>query len=349
MLGDQIYADATAGVIDAEDRLEKYTSRYYEAFDAPGFRRLARRLPLYMSGDDHEIRDNWPKDSVPPGAAEEMKALFTRVERWAGQLFLAHQRSHGPDQPPWAPQRDGAKFWYAFEAGGLPFFCFDTRFERRRDTERMMESYQLDCFRAWLAMACAGPNPLAPKFILSGSVFAPTEREFAGRPAHARRSDDWAGYPAERSIVLHEIMAQGAQNVVFVSGDLHCGAVASLHFPGNGLRCYAVVAPPFYAPFPFANTAAAEVAGVEAIESIDRQGHLISVECRARSFDAGGFARIAVEPPRGSDALDWEIVVEYCADDWDANGRVTTIPRQTARLAGGEVSLGGTSTPASAL
>jgi alkaline phosphatase D len=185
-------------------------------------------------------------------------------------------------------------------------------------------------------MACAGPNPLAPKFILSGSVFAPTEREFAGRPAHARRSDDWAGYPAERSIVLHEIMAQGAQNVVFVSGDLHCGAVASLHFPDNGLRCYAVVAPPFYAPFLFANTPPAEVAGVEAIESIDRQGRLVSVECRAHSFDAGGFARIAVEPPRGSDPLDWEIGVEYYADGW--GGKATL--RQAARLARGMAKVG---------
>jgi len=339
MLGDQIYADATAGVIDAEDRLEKYTSRYYEAFDAPGFRRLARRLPLYMVGDDHEIRDNWPKDSVPPGAAEETKALFTRVERWAGQLFLAHQRSHGPDQPPWAPPRDGAKFWYAFEAGGLPFFCFDTRFERRRDSERMMEPYQLDCFRAWLATVCSGPNRLAPKFILSGSVFAPTEREYAGRPAHTRRADSWAGYPAERSTVLHEIMLHGAQNVVFVSGDMHCGAVASLHFPGNGLRCYSVVAPPFYAPFPFANLPPGEVAGAEAIETIDRQGHLVTVECRARSFGAGGFAHLAVEPPRGSDPLDWEIRIEYYADGWNGDGHLVTERRQLAILAGGSVTL----------
>lgn len=340
MLGDQIYADATAGVIDAEDRLEKYTSRYYEAFDSPGFRRLARRVPVYMAGDDHEIRDNWPKDSVPPGAPQDARELFRRSEKWARQLFVAHQRSHGPDQPAWAPNPGGTKLWYAFEAGGFSFFCFDTRFERQHDSERMMEPYQLDCFRKWLAMACSGPARDKPKFILSGSVLAPTEREFAGKPVYHRRADSWAGYPAERGDVLHEILALDAQNVVFISGDLHCGAVASLHYPGAAsLRCYSIVAPPFYAPFPFANLPAGEVAPVEPIETTSKSGGPISVECRATAFDTGGFALLSVKPPPPPPAnqLDWEIGVEFCADTWNGNGRVVTSLKQAATLAGGAV------------
>src|SRR5262249_18311052 len=150
---------------------------------------------------------------------------------------------------------------------------------RSEDGRRMMAPYQLDRFASWLGRQ-DGRN--VPKFVMSGSVMAPTEREFAGRPAHARRADGWAGYPAERPQVLELIREKRAQNVVFISGDLHCAALASLHFgDAPELRCYAVVAPAFYAPFPFANLPARELADSEPIGP--------RIECRSRKkWDVNG-------------------------------------------------------------
>jgi hypothetical protein len=343
MLGDQIYADATAGVIDAEDRLEKYTARYCDAFQSAGFRRLARRAPLYMVGDDHEIRDNWPKAAVPPGAAEDVKRLVARSDEWARLLFIVNQRSHGPDFPAWAPRPGGKRLWYAFDAGALPFFCFDTRFERSADGQQLMHADQLEGFRAWLDRVCGRDETRsAPKFILSGSVFAPLEAEFAGRPQYARRGDSWAGYPRERELVMRELVGRSVQNAVFVSGDYHCAAVASLRCSGSAaaLRCYSVVAPPFYAPFPFANMPAQAVAKRERFATVDRDGREVEVTCRAEAFDAAGFAVLRAEPPApGADPLDWQIRVEYHADGWDDNGRLVTRATRTARLARGEFEL----------
>ena len=43
--GDQIYADATAGVFEVQGRLEKIASRYESAFSTPWFGRLAATDP----------------------------------------------------------------------------------------------------------------------------------------------------------------------------------------------------------------------------------------------------------------------------------------------------------------
>lgn len=332
MLGDQIYADATGGVVDAEDRLEKYTSRYEQAYGSPGFRRLGRRVPLVMAGDDHEIRDNWPKDAIPPGAPAGVRKLLERSADWARLLFIEHQRSHGPDAPAWAPAGDGERLWYAFDVGPFPFFCFDTRFERTEDGARMMDAYQLERFASWLDHVLARKELRnVPKFVMSGSVMAPTEREFAGRPAHARRADSWAGYPDERLKVLELIVEKKAQNVVFISGDLHCAALASLHFSDAAeLRCYAVVAPAFYAPFPFANLPAQEIAGREPIGP--------RIECRSKKkWDVNGFALLCVTPPAVPDSADWEIKVDYYADGWDANGRPEGRRERHGTLKNGQV------------
>jgi hypothetical protein len=346
MLGDQIYADATAGVLDIEDRLEKYSTRYSEAFSSPGFRRLARRVPVYMGADDHEIRDNWPKDSIPLGADQDHRALLERAAVWGQRLFLAHQRSHGPDQPAWTPSPAAGTeksfgFWYAFEAAGLPFFCFDTRFERTEDGSALMKAHQLDCFRKWLeeVKTREESGELArhvPKFILSGSVFAPGDQAFANQPAYARRCDSWIGYSRERSEVLQAILERDIQNVVFLSGDFHCGAVASLEFSPNpaGLRCYSVVAPPFYAPFPFANMQVHEISEAEGFQS-RRLDTTVDVTCKARAIKTSGYALICVQAPRAGHPLDWEIRVEYHTDFWHGERRPSAVLSQWTRLAGG--------------
>jgi hypothetical protein len=59
LLGDQIYADATAGLLDPSRETDRYQRPYEDLFQIPGLRRLMREIPVYMMPDDHEVCDNW--------------------------------------------------------------------------------------------------------------------------------------------------------------------------------------------------------------------------------------------------------------------------------------------------
>jgi alkaline phosphatase D len=124
-----------------------------------------------------------------------------------------------------------------------------------------------------------------PKFIVTSSVFAPndmTERlaptaeDIKERPAvtklspanytekelfelNSKRRDDsdsWPAYPNTRLALLQHIVKKKIQNVVFLSGDIHCSNVAEIEFDGNdakGLKAFSVTSSAFYWPFPFAD------------------------------------------------------------------------------------------------
>ncbi len=259
MLGDQIYVDAAAGVLDGEERLEKYARRYDAAFASPGFRAMAASVPTYMLADDHEVRDGWPNDSLPAP-----KEFWDRSVEWAWRLYLAHQRWHGPGRPPWArrPRLSRYSFWYEFEQRGYPFFAFDARFERRPGGAHIVGREQIAAFETWLRHVARGEKEgqlerHVPKFVVSGSVFTPGLQEFVGSPERRRRADNWQGFAADRERVARLVARSGLQNIVFVSGDYHCAAIG--HFDYSGARGYAVVAPPLYAPYPFANALPTDV------------------------------------------------------------------------------------------
>src|SRR5690606_12539982 len=60
MLGDQIYADATAGLFDPASPIERYVHAHRKAFRSSRVHRLLAGLPVVMTPDDHEFGDNHP-------------------------------------------------------------------------------------------------------------------------------------------------------------------------------------------------------------------------------------------------------------------------------------------------
>jgi len=346
MLGDQIYADATAGVLDVDERLEKYATCYETAFASDGFRRLTLQVPSYMVGDDHEIRDNWPNDALPAAAGSN---YWTPSVQWAWELYFAHQRSHGP-----APEltaglsrpTDPRSFWYEFAKARVPFFAFDSRFERRPQGNSIVGGGQMAAFKGWLAAvskaeSAGGLERHVPKFVVSGSVFAPGLKEFATDRGRARQADNWQAFPIDRARVARLIAKSGAENVVFLSGDYHCAAIGSLRFHGGkaphaGLQGYAIVAPPFYAPFPFANLRKRDVAVNESIDDPAFAG--ARATCEAKALEMHGFALVCVQrlvdPP--SQPEHWKITVEFCEDRWAPDGSATAENIKTGLLANGK-------------
>ena len=336
LTGDQIYADATGGVFDIADRFEKLAMRYEEAYGAAGFRNCASRLPVYMAADDHEIEDGWSHSRL----AEPQVSMHERRRRrqfatWAQMLFIAYQRLHAPISP---PPTGG---WYDFKAAGIPFFVMDTRFERiawgGTGAPEICGDTQFKALLAWLDEVKkldvkGAPLEGVPKFIVSGSVFAPGLEEFVRDPGAARRADNWQAFAGQRARLVTEIAERGLRNVVFLSGDYHCGAVAAIELaapagPGaEPLAAYAIVSPPAYAPFPFANVRAAEVAGEEALVDLKDASHRVEAE----ATEGEGYAEIRVAQGAG----DWSVEVRYVGPGFKEPDTGQPFAR---RLAGGRI------------
>ncbi|MDE0034801.1 MAG: alkaline phosphatase D family protein [Deltaproteobacteria bacterium] len=260
MVGDQIYADLFNLLpIGRADTYNEFRDRYITAFRSHNIRRLMQRLPTYMVLDDHEIEDNWTQDRIRRCAKYQ---LFTI----AIDAYLSYQWSHGP-------RSYGKRLYYRFDCGRYPFFVLDTRTQRYlegdegdlsdnhllgRPTLPGSQPGQLQRLLTWLQtqQRCRGD---VPKFIVCSSVFVPNPMSARNdRSDRAKeRSDSWPGFPNTRAAILRCIVDNCVQNVVFLSGDIHCSNVASLSFKGSEeaekLRAFSVTSSAFYWPFPFAD------------------------------------------------------------------------------------------------
>lgn len=261
MVGDQIYADTLNRLIPIgnADTEEEFRERYMTAFGSPNMRRLLRSIPHYMILDDHEIEDNWVQGRIK---ASDKRALFTL----AISYYQSYQWSHGP-------RSYGKNLYYNFECGGYPFFVMDGRTQRMRDDDDQIlednhmlgyprRAYhppeylgQIDQLCKWLVeQQEARPNE--PKFVVSPSVFVPNAVA-TKNPRKKWKSDSWPAFPVTRKQLLRAIVDNNVQNVVFLSGDVHCSNVAKIRFEKNGaalpLTALSITSSAFYWPFPFAD------------------------------------------------------------------------------------------------
>lgn len=92
---------------------------------------------------------------------------------------------------------------------------------------------QIDILCAWLLSQQKKIGDL-PKFIVSPSIFVPNGVETAGTDERSRRKkcedDSWAAFPETRRQLLQTIVSGNIQNVVFLSGDVHCSNLAKITF-----------------------------------------------------------------------------------------------------------------------
>ena len=259
MMGDQIYADKLNSAISLgrADTWPEFQARYTEAFSTPYIRQLMRSLPTYMILDDHEIEDNWVQGRLKDALKRD---LFQSAIR----AYMSYQWVHGP-------RNFGKRIHYSFDCAQAPFFVLDVRTQRIREDQddtlrgNHLLGYpakpsapgfkgQLDQFCDWLAQMQQQRGNV-PKFVVSPGVFAPNEVCSRGGSG---RSDSWPAFPETRRRVLRAIVDNGVQNVVFLSGDVHCSNVSEIYFEKKDggalpLRAYSIVSSAFYWPFPFAD------------------------------------------------------------------------------------------------
>ena len=260
MTGDQIYADLLNRVIPIgrADSYKEFQDRYIEAFGSPNLRKLLSSIPHYMILDDHEIEDNWTQDRINKA---ETRALFNL----AMGAYMSYQWSHGP-------RSYDRNLFYHFDCGGFPFFVLDTRTQRFRDDvmDDLADNHllgrpsinpsdypsQLDHLCNWLIKQQKEKNN-SPKFIVTPSVFVPNEIATVKSDQHKNTSDSWAAFPSTRRRLLDTLVEHRIQNVVFLSGDIHCSCIAELQFKGSeaaeSLKAFSITSSAFYWPFPFAD------------------------------------------------------------------------------------------------
>lgn len=261
MVGDQIYADLLSRHlgIGLADTYEEFQDRYINAFGSRNMRQLLRNVPTYMILDDHEIEDNWTQDRIR-GSSKRM--LFNL----AIGAYMSYQWSHGP-------RTHGGRLYYNFDYGGYPFFVLDTRTQRFIDDveddladNHMLgrpsldpdEPSQLDLLLTWLKNQ-QDDRGNVPKFIVSSSVFVPNPMTARAKkkPRKMEGTDSWPGFPNTRQAILDHIIRNGIQNVVFLSGDIHCSNLAEMYFSGTPaaekIKAFSITSSAFYWPFPFAD------------------------------------------------------------------------------------------------
>lgn len=268
MVGDQIYADMLNRHIPLglADTFEEFQSRYHSAFGSRNMRKVLRHFPTYMILDDHEIEDNWSQDRIT-------RAESRRVFNLAIDAYRSYQWVHGPTC-------FGERLYYQFDCNRYPFFVLDTRTQRFMDDVHNSlednhllgrpsladeEPSQLDVLLHWLA-ECQDTFGNVPKFIVSSSVFVPNPIDARtgrtgcsenDRVRWAENTDSWPAFPETRKAILSRIVEKKVNNVIFLSGDIHCSNVAEMQFSGSAevekLRAFSVTSSAFYWPFPFAD------------------------------------------------------------------------------------------------
>ncbi len=290
LLGDQIYADATAGLIDPDNPLERYAPRHIAAMsrgrrEPRGVRRealgdLLAALPVYLTQDDHEYRNGWPgSGSLEPGQ-DPRRARARRVVRVAGDAVKAFQRLH-------MPRGCGGGNSYRFEQGPVRFFVLDTLSERRAETRHLISDETFEALEAWYAEPHAGERL---NCLVSGSVLLP--RLAPGSDPANPGEDTVAWSAADRSRLL-ELLRAGSQTAcprrfLLLSGDYHLSAALRVLVDGRALGA-AVVTPPLYAPLAYTNTPAQALWTNE-----DLSRHHIALEA-IDTHEGSGFAALKVQ------------------------------------------------------
>lgn len=316
-LGDQIYADATAGLVDPTRRDERYEIPHERAQRAPGMRRVLARLPSVMLLDDHELVDNW--EPRPPGADPALPLWRSRQDalrdgRWG---YWKYERLRPQER--YQPLRDLAD--KAFRFAGLPIYLADTRTGRQArntatysGTRHILSTCtnpstpgQFEQLEDWLLQ-----HKDEAKVVATPSLLLPRHAEGVQDRSDAGRSDAWDGYPASLDRLLDFLMRHQIQHTVFLSGDEH-----------HALVCEATLAPPpirqdrwkevrltsvhssaLYAPLPFANGHPADLSD-QAFVTVGGT----RVTMRTRCAPPGdGWARVSLTPGTGPGDLEVEFV-----------------------------------------
>lgn len=282
LLGDQIYADATAGLIDPTSPLERFYERHEVAFGRHALGQLLAEMPVYMTPDDHEFTDGHPggaplvKERWPDwGGGRGFRDRLQRARTVADKAVTAFQRL----QSPLGAQ---ARQHYRFRHGCTRCYVFDTRAARMRNEPLIVDGEFLKPLEAWLSHSEARESL---NVIACGTVVLPGLRSNAD-PANPGGTDTWQYAASQRLALLELLVRLVPGRFLLLSGDYHVSGAMRVLRDQQVVGC-AVLAPPLYAPMAYANATPEAVDTGETIELPNGAG-MLSLEVVAGGEVARG-------------------------------------------------------------
>ncbi len=250
LLGDQIYSDATNGLMDPINLEDKYAAKYRMLFSNRHVQRVLGQVPVQMMPDDHEFINDWEPMSDNDEVMKKIKQEGLKYYNYFQQTLYQRERIKGKG------------LWYSWEYHNHAFFMLDSRTERQHRhianmyRASMLSEAQITALRQWMQDNQHNDNI---KIICSASMLLPRRVDAVKlSPLH---SDSWDGYPATRELILDMIVEFQLSNLIFISGDEHLGLVAEITLSkGNNITSVlSVHTPALYAPVNFVNTKAKDL------------------------------------------------------------------------------------------
>ncbi|MCP3446154.1 alpha/beta fold hydrolase [Bradyrhizobium sp. CCGUVB14] len=301
LAGDQIYADATAGLFDPRLKNSLYRMSQERRGESPGARAVLQRLDLdvRMMLDDHEIRDNWaPNDPHAATLLRRGRAAYWLYERASPEALPA--------------------LWHKVMHKGLPFFLADARTQREPRTaadwrnKAIMHPAQFRKLCKWLAVPRFAKSP---KFVMTASALLPRRLTVSQEPAIALASDAWEGYPLSLHSLLRFICDHQIEGVVFLSGDEHISSVTEARVTclgtGNSCTLHSIHSSGLFSPYPFANGSPGDFVAKDAFgfKHSDGVNPLQEYRCEVTTefYPGDGFALVTAR----STSPRWFLDVEF--------------------------------------
>lgn len=333
LLGDQIYADATANLFQVQEGDERLAQFYRDAWGCPEAKVLLAKVPTYFAVDDHEYGDNWDGAWHPmgdPGFMNGFEANLAYQWRWTDGSHHEPQVSSLPTDTDVHGTPQGRSmvrgFWREFQVGHLPAFAMDTRSERRPRTAGswqetpLVSEVQMQAVEAWLLA-----HRDQPKVLCSGTVFGWVERRQARAPALCASSDGWAGFPLSWRRLVRFMVHHQVQHTIFLSGDYHFSGAAALTLSADDLppvRAASVVCSGWNASLPFANAVATDfVLRTDAVLPLSDASARVVSRAEGLGSTLRQFSRLTVSP-QGPGR--WDLVVEVLDDAGASAGQWVT-------------------------
>ena len=236
-LGDQVYTDelweskkSTGGEhyynLSAAALLYEYNQVYYKYLHIPQVQRVASYCPMFMTWDDHEIRDGWGSRGDEAGAAEQKMFMA------ATQAYTKYQLSHNPHVDP----KEG---YYAFQYGKIGFVTLDLRRYRSFGKRTILGDEQKHWLENWLKkearqcrvvfLACSVPvihvtHALAMMSNRTEMKLVGVSDDLGDQWSHTNFVKDMQAF-AE---LLFDLSNREGVRFILLGGDVHVGTFAVL-------------------------------------------------------------------------------------------------------------------------
>ena len=291
LLGDQVYVDPTAGVIDAQAYHHRYVEPYQTWLAQPEVADVLRQLPSYMMPDDHEIANDWDLNAGRDrnfSHARPGRDSYLRFQRHT--VFQPHHRHLNTRQAVFAQ----LPLWQQAEHAGIHFFLADARTERSGrsafDTNSKIIGAQQYCeLTQWLKRT---PKD-SPKVVSTGSMLLPRRLRSTTGVGASALSDAWDGYAKQMFKLLNFIAQERIENLIFISGDEHisCHAQLEIQHPDGTQIVHSIHSSGLYSPLPFVNSIAEDFAEHDQFV-LDSSSDSLKAAVNARFFPGDGFAEL---------------------------------------------------------